>query len=342
MKLALSIRQLLKRDGVKAMMTRSEDSRTALLIAEDPRSKALLETAAKAAMSNAAILITGETGVGKELIARYIHDHSALSAGPYVTVNCAALPENMIESILFGYEKGAFTGAYATYIGKFEQAHGGTLLLDEVAEIPLGLQAKLLRVLQEKEIERLGGRRMIKVETRIIAATNRDLKQEVLSGHFRSDLYYRLNVVPIHCDALRARRLDILPLAYYFIEKHANVLGKTNLILNDEAKNKLLAYDWPGNIRELENVLHRAVIMLNDNVIDENDVILNEIVSDSESETTFASKIKESEANVILNVLHETDGSREAAAKILNISPRTLRYKLAKLKEKGIKLPRRP
>ena len=325
-----------------AVMTKYSDDNLveALFVAEDPRSKSTLELAYKAAKSNATILISGETGVGKELIARYIHQHSYYCDGPYVSVNCAALPENMIESILFGYEKGAFTGAINGYAGKFEQANHGTLLLDEIAELPLGLQAKLLRVLQEREVERLGGRRLINIDVRIIAATNRDLKQQVQSGYFRSDLYYRLNVVPITCEALRNRPLDIIPLADFFINKYAALLGRELLILTSAAKDKLLAYEWPGNARELENVIHRTLIMLTGNVIDDKDIILNEGLENAcEYDDQFDSKLKASEAKVILDVLNEVDGSRDIAAKKLNISPRTLRYKISKLKSIGIKVP---
>lgn len=325
--------------GVSCMDTAQTNEKIleSLLIAEDPQSKFILEMARKAAMSQASVLITGETGVGKELLARYIHQNSPMCHGPYVSVNCAALPDNMIESILFGYEKGAFTGAINTYQGKFEQANNGTLLLDEIAELPLGLQAKLLRVLQEFEIERLGGKRLIKVNARIIAATNRDLKQQVQAGLFRSDLYYRLNVVPLVCDALRNRSLDIIPLANYFVKKYASKLGKNIITLTDMAKNKLMQYSWPGNVRELENIIHRAIIMLSGNVIDEQHILIGDNQSNIEGQ--FHTRIKENEAKFIIDVLNEVDGSRDIAARILNISPRTLRYKISKLKAIGIKVP---
>lgn len=311
-----------------------------LLVAEDPHSKSALALAEKAAKSNATVLITGETGVGKELIARYIHEHSHYSKGPYISVNCAALPENMIEAILFGYEKGAFTSATQSYIGKFEQAHLGTLLLDEVAEIPVELQAKLLRVLQERQIERLGGKRMIPVDVRIIAATNRQLEEQVMAGYFRSDLYYRLNVVPVHCHPLRARPLDILPLTAYFLKKYAALLNRNVPVLTKAAQAKLMGYNWPGNVRELENVIHRTLILLSDDKIDDQDIPLNETLIGVESlDSAFQSTLKANEAKVILDVLSETDGSRELAAKKLNISPRTLRYKLSKLRSMGLKVP---
>lgn len=316
----------------------ADDKIEMVLITEDSVSQAMLKTAEKAANSNANILITGETGVGKELIARYIHLHSPFKKGPYISVNCAALPENMIESILFGYEKGAFTGAINSFAGKFEQAQEGTLLLDEIAEIPLNLQAKLLRVLQERELERLGGKKLIKVNVRIIAATNRDLKHEVKTGYFRKDLFYRLNVIPIVCIPLRERAQDIIPLVNYFIKKYAE---NDSIDLTEKAKRKLMNYQWPGNIRELENVMQRALIMLSSNVIDENDIQFTEVTDtdDSPIHDQLNSKIKANEAKLILDVLNEVDGSRDSAAKRLNISPRTLRYKLSKLKSIGIKIP---
>lgn len=310
------------------------------LIAEDPHSKRTLEIAQKAAKSNATILISGETGVGKELVARYIHYHSVFHTGPFISVNCAALPENMIEAILFGYEKGAFTNAINQYVGKFEQAQGGTLLLDEISEIPLGLQAKLLRVLQEREIERLGGKNLIAVNVRIIAATNRDLRQQVAAGFFRNDLYYRLNVVPIHCAALRERPLDILPLADYFMNKHSKLLNIKTPVLSESARKMLVQYSWPGNVREIENVIQHTLIMMNSDVIDAHQIALNE--ENLEAEYDFKqldSQLKVNEAKVIMDVLKETAGSRGIAARKLNISPRTLRYKISKLKSIGLKVP---
>lgn len=318
-----------------------------LPIAVDNNSKTILEMARKAAKSHATVLIMGETGAGKEVLAHYIHHHSLVSKGPFVSVNCAALPDNMIEAILFGYEKGAFTSAINSYIGKFEQAQNGTLLLDEISEISIALQAKLLRVLQEREVERLGGKKVININVRIIAATNHNLTEQVKAGLFRKDLYYRLNVIPIHCAALRERPLDIVPLAEFFINHHAKLLKKSSLKLTEAAKNKLVGYNWPGNIREMDNVIQRAMIMTDSSVIDEKDIqlvdqALTAETADLEVETNaFNSRLEANEAKMILDILTEVDGCRNTAAKMLNISPRTLRYKLAKLRSIGLKIPNR-
>lgn len=316
------------------------------IIAEDPETKIILETARKAAKTYANVLITGETGVGKEVIARFIHDHSLFSDGPFITINCAALPDNMIEAILFGYEKGSFTNAITSYIGKFEQSQNGTLLLDEISEIPLELQGKLLRVLQEREIERLGGKKMISINNRIIAATNRNLLQQVTKGYFRKDLYYRLNVLPIHCPALRNRRLDILPFAEYFMNHHAQLLGRDTPHLTELAKKKLINSKWPGNIREMDNVIQRTLILTEKNIIDHHDIVLMEDIFEEseqqmirENSNTLNSRLKQNEAQIIIDALNETEGSRNIAARKLNMSPRTLRYKISKLKSIGVKIP---
>ncbi|MEO8400372.1 MAG: sigma-54 dependent transcriptional regulator [Gammaproteobacteria bacterium] len=326
-------------------ISKDSDNRCFLPVVEDPCSKAMLDIAHRAAKSKATVLITGETGVGKELVARYIHFYSPFSDGPFVSVNCAALPENMIEAILFGYEKGAFTSAVNSYVGKFEQAEQGTLLLDEISEIPLGLQAKLLRVLQEREIERLCGKKIIPIHLRIIAATNRELEQQVAAGLFRKDLYYRLNVLSIHCPPLSDRPLDIIPLAEYFVNLHTEMLGRNPTVLTHQAKKKLLRYTWPGNIRELDNVIQRALVMINNDVIDEADLDLkptlfgrSDEITDNHSEQ-LSTNLKVNEARIILDVLRETDGCRDMAARKLNISPRTLRYKISKLKSTGMKVP---
>ncbi len=320
-----------------------DDKKNSLFpVVEDPHSKTILEFASKAAKSKASVLISGETGVGKELLARYIHHHSSFFNGPFISVNCGAMPDNMIEAILFGYEKGAFTNAINSYAGKFEQAQNGTLLLDEISEIPIGLQAKLLRVLQEREVERLCGKKIIPINVRVIAATNRDLGELVRSGLFRKDLYYRLNVLPIHCAALRDRALDIIPLAEYFIKLHAEALGRRPAVLTKEAKLKLMNYAWPGNIRELDNVIQRLLILTNNDVLDPADIHLGDSLNDSfglVENHQSDSGLKINEAKMIVKVLKETDGCREIAAKKLKISPRTLRYKISKLKLIGWEVP---
>lgn len=317
---------------------------TGELIAEDPKSKSMLEMTRKIAKSHATVLIMGETGVGKEMLAKFIHQHSDYQKGNFVAVNCAALPDNMIEAMLFGYERGAFTGAVTSYAGKFEQANNGTLLLDEISEIPLPLQAKLLRVLQEKEVERICGKQPIKVNVRIIAATNRDLKELVKAGLFRKDLYYRLSVVPIYYAALQDRPLDILPLAEYFINKHAIALDITPPKLSEKSKLALVHYPWPGNVRELDNVIYRAMILSsNGNLNIEpyfNDEERHEFVqSIMEKESSDLSNIKKNEVQMIIDTLNKSAGRRSMAAKMLNMSARTLRYKISKMKEMGIKVP---
>lgn len=318
-----------------------------LPVAHDPIMKKVLEMGARVAKTQATILITGETGVGKELFARYVHAHSLVAKGPFISMNCASLPENMVEAILFGYEKGAFTGSVSQYIGKFEQAHNGTLLLDEISEMPLTLQAKLLRVLQEREVERLGGKKIIPIKVRVIAATNSDLQDLVNAGAFRSDLFYRLNVVPIHCPPLRKRKLDIAPLAHYLFHKHAMELQREIPLIDPSAIEKLENYDWPGNVREMDNVIQRTLVLHVGDVVKADDILLPESMSSLAAISTaidedfvqFESKLKATEAQIIIDVLNESEGRREAAAKKLNISPRTLRYKISKLKSMGIKIP---
>jgi two-component system response regulator FlrC len=221
-------------------------------IAVDASSRATLDLARRAAASDVTVLLTGESGTGKEVLARYIHASSPRASGPFVAINCAAIPENMLEAVLFGHEKGSFTGAYTANPGKFEQAQGGTLLLDEISEMDLGLQAKLLRVLQEREVERVGARKVIKLDVRVLATTNRTLRDLVASGHFREDLFYRLNVLPIRLLPLRARTGDILPLARQLLAAHC--AGRQPVpLLTAAAEARLLAYAWPGNVRELDN-----------------------------------------------------------------------------------------
>ncbi len=241
-------------------------------VAEDPNSKELLSLASKIADSNATVLITGESGTGKEVLAHYIHDYSNRREHPFVAINCAAIPENMLEATLFGYEKGAFTGAYQASPGKFEQAQNGTLLLDEISEMDLSLQAKLLRVLQEKEVERIGGKKTIQLDVRVIATSNRDLVEEARKGNFREDLYYRLNVFPLRWRPLRERTKDIIPLAEYLLNIHAQAEQRAKPSFSNAAQKALLAHAWPGNAREMDNVIQRALILQSGDVIKKEDL----------------------------------------------------------------------
>jgi two-component system response regulator FlrC len=293
------------------------------------------------------VLIAGESGTGKEVLARFIHRNSPRAAGPFIAVNCAAIPENMLEAILFGHERGAFTGAHAAHAGKFEQAQGGTLLLDEVTEMPLGLQAKLLRVLQEREVERLGGRMPIALNVRVLATTNRNLRSEVTAGRFREDLYYRLNVFPLTTAPLRERRDDVLPLAMRLLTTRCRP-GERIPALSAEAAQRLLIYAWPGNVRELDNVMQRALILANGPVIHAEHVHMEgdelalgaaalDAVPAARSEVgALSNSLSAAERDLILDALRTDQGNRQLAAKRLGISPRTLRYKLAKLREAGI------
>ncbi len=318
-------------------------------IAEDDGSKRLLALADRVADSEATVLITGDSGTGKEVLAQYIHQRSARKDGPFVAVNCAAIPETMLEATLFGYQKGAFTGAYQTSPGKFERAQGGTLLLDEISEMDLGLQAKLLRVLQEREVERLGGARVIALDVRVLATSNRSLPVEVENGRFREDLYYRLNVFPLHLPPLRDRPGDILPLAKYFLTRHAQATGQVATPeLSEAAARRLLTAYWPGNVRELENLMHRALILSNRRCIEPGDLqaefgadpVLGRErgVDNDASPESLDDYLKSHEEARIMETLKSVNGSRDEAAKRLGISARTLRYKLAKMRAAGVPL----
>lgn len=239
---------------------------------EDPKSKQLLGYLKQIAPSDASVLIIGETGTGKELVARHIHQLSERRTGPFLAVNCGAFAENLVEAELFGQNKGAFTGAIADKAGWFEEANGGTLFLDEIGDLPLSIQVKLLRVLQEREVVRLGSRKSIAIDVRVVAATNVELEKAIIAGNFREDLYYRINVAYIKLPPLRERTGDILPLANYFIEEYAKRLGKNILALDKTAEKKLLSYEWPGNIRELENVIHHTLLICNNNAITAQDL----------------------------------------------------------------------
>lgn len=369
-------------------------------VAEAMSSRQLLQLAKRVAQSDSTVLVVGESGTGKEVLARYIHDHSPRAKQPFIAINCAAIPENMLEAMLFGHEKGAYTGAHATSPGKFEQANGGTLLLDEISEMDIGLQAKLLRVLQEREVERLGGRKTIKLDVRVIATSNRDMRSEVVAGKFREDLYYRLSVLPLQWAPLRDRIEDIVPLAERLLHKHANKQNRRGVSLSPSAKHLLMAYPWPGNVRELDNIMQRALILQPGRSIEAEDLGLgdgqyqqhpasfsqkpnllqaaeaiqwaapaanlpaaNPATAMASSLTPFAverlapepialtgevqvaapllnnpalgNDLKQREYEIIMNTLRTERGSRKNTAERLGISARTLRYKIARLREEG-------
>ncbi|HEX5458687.1 MAG TPA: sigma-54 dependent transcriptional regulator [Steroidobacteraceae bacterium] len=327
-------------------------ARRAEPVACAPSSRRLVDLARRVALSDCTVLVVGESGTGKEVLARYIHRRSPRATRPFVAVNCAAIPENMLEAMLFGYERGSFTGAHAAHAGKFEQAQGGTLLLDEVTEMPLGLQAKLLRVLQEREVERLGGRTPVSLDVRVIATTNRRLREEVAAGRFREDLYYRLNVFPLAIAPLRLRRDDVLPLAMQLLTARCRP-GEPIPALGAEAAHLLLTYAWPGNVRELDNLLQRALILLAGPVIRPEHIqfeLANEtaqastgasaaLATSPEAIRSLAGSLVQAERDLILDALRTHQGSRREAAERLGISPHTLRYKLARLREAGIEVP---
>ena len=312
-------------------------------IAEDIKSKKLLEISEKVALTDTTVLLTGQSGSGKEVIARYIHKKSQRSDGPFIAINCAAIPDNMLEATLFGHEKGAFTGALNSSTGKFEQAQKGTILLDEISEMDLGLQAKLLRVIQEKEVERLGGKKLIDLDVRVIATSNRNLQKEVSDGRFREDLYYRLNVFPIQCMSLKERPLDIVPIANYLLHRHCETIGGQVPTLSKSAEQRLKSYQWPGNVRELENVIQRALILQSGEFIQLSDLQLDTLmtnnlqaVADTEKEQRLGDGVKNHEFQLILDALDKFTGNRSKVAESLGVSPRTLRYKLAKMRNAGI------
>lgn len=348
------------------------------MIADDPAMKSVMQLAAKVAPSDATILITGESGTGKEVMSRYIHNYSKRKDKTFIAVNCAAIPENLLESELFGHEKGAFTGASARRIGKFEEADGGTLLLDEVSEMHPQLQAKLLRAIQEREITRVGSNNTVKINVRLIATSNRNLQESVKKGDFREDLYFRLNVVNLALPALRDRKQDIPKLSNFFADKYAEANGMPKKKISKEALEKLQAYHWQGNIREMENTMHRAVLISVEDEI-EADAILTDggsapaakdpapqintppaasAAADQESgapagqseaasplqnpnavENLVGRSIADVERDMIINTLEHTFGNRTQAANILGISIRTLRNKLNQYKDEGMDVP---
>lgn len=314
------------------------------VVASDPASRDMFSMAQRVAQTDATVLLTGESGVGKEVVARFIHRHSPRKDGPFVAINCAAIPDSLLEATLFGYEKGAFTGAQQAQAGKFEQAQDGTLLLDEVTEMPMGLQAKLLRVLQEREVERVGGKKPVPLNIRIVATSNRDMGEAVAKGTFREDLYYRLNVFPVAIPALRQRRLDIVPIARHFLLEHGRRFGRTGVLFSEAAERALASYSWPGNVRELENVVQRALILSSGGEIGVEHLNLASSVgandvgfagADVSGEEKKIDNMKDLEREHILRTLSEVGGSRKLAIERLGISERTLRYKLQQYREEG-------
>jgi DNA-binding NtrC family response regulator len=337
------------------------------IIGGHPAILRVLALARQVAKSRATVLIAGESGTGKEMFARFLHAHSDRSAKPFVALNCAALPEHLLESELFGHERGAFTGAIARKLGKFELADGGTILLDEISEMDLGLQAKLLRVLQEGEFDRVGGTETVKVDVRVLATTNRRLEQYVDEGKFRQDLYYRLNVIPLKLPALRERGSDILSLASFFVDKFRKAYGLGRLDFSVEARDWLLAHDWPGNVRELQNLMERAVLLAGNGPIEKTHFLLEgeefplaeepavsmELVTPvsgagegGEPEADGVARMPRGivplevlEREMILRSLDQTSGNRTQAAQLLGISVRTLRNKLNEYRQLGMEVP---
>ena len=328
------------------------------LLAADPAMQAVLKLADQVAGSEASLLITGESGVGKEVMARYVHQKSRRADRPFISVNCAAIPENLLESELFGHEKGAFTGALARRIGKFEEADSGTLLLDEISEMDARLQAKLLRAIQEREIDRVGGSKPVKVDIRILATSNRDLAQCVREGTFREDLLYRLNVVNLRLPPLRERPGDIMVLAEHFAKKYAAANGLPDRPISSEARRRLATHRWPGNVRELENAMHRAVLLSSGAEVDEASIRLpdGQPMSGGSDPAAHAVQaaygaveaaarelvgrtVAEVEQQLILDTLTHCLGNRTHAANILGISIRTLRNKLKEYSGSGVFVP---
>jgi len=325
------------------------------MVAKSPAMLEMLRSASRIARSKGTVLVTGESGTGKERVAHHIHTNSPRANGPFIRVNCAALPEQLLESELFGHERGAFTGAHKAKEGRFELADGGTLMLDEIGEISPALQAKLLRVLEEEEFERVGGTQTIKVDVRVIATTNRDLQAEMKTGRFREDLFYRLNVLPIHLKPLRERAEDIAPLALHFAEYYATQNGLDAPTFTKEALDRLSSWTWPGNVRELENVVQRAVVMLRHKTVDVNDLVFGpaatQSVSGDQSLVVLAADlvpteqlgpslanrtIEEIERVAILATLKATRGNKTEAARRLGLTARTLSNKMKLWRSTGL------
>ena len=328
------------------------------MIVRDPAMQSIVAMADQIAPSDASILITGESGSGKEVVARYVHMKSRRAQRPFISVNCAAIPDNLLESELFGHEKGAFTGAVARRIGKFEEANGGTLLLDEISEMDARLQAKLLRAIQEREIDRVGGQKPVKVDIRILATSNRDLAAAVREGSFREDLLYRLNVVNLRLPPLRERPGDVVALAEHFTKKYATANGVADRPISTEAKRRIAAHRWPGNVRELENAMHRAVLLSVGDEISEAAILLPDgqpmaagpdagartaqaaaFAADAASRAFVGQTVAQMEQQLILDTLDHCLGNRTHAANILGISIRTLRNKLKEYMDAGVPVP---
>ena len=338
------------REGVSFRQPRELEG----LVYADLATRRVFDLAERVARTDASVMICGESGTGKEMFARYIHAHSARADGPFVAVNCAAIPGSLLEATLFGYERGAFTGAYKSHRGKFEQAQGGTLLLDEITEMDLDLQAKLLRVLQEREIERLGARTTISLDLRILATTNRDLAEAVTAGSFRIDLYYRLNVFPLTIPPLSQRVGDILPLVAARLRFHAPP-GRQIPRLTRAAEERLLAHSWPGNVRELDNVIQRALILQSGGWIDADEICIEPrvrapaavraghpvaaTVPAQPAASGLGEDLRVRERDLIVEALRSAGGNRETAARRLGISARTLRYRIARLRRLGVEMP---
>ncbi|MDD3288710.1 MAG: sigma-54 dependent transcriptional regulator [Alphaproteobacteria bacterium] len=331
-------------------------------IANDPVMAPVINMADRVASSDASVLITGESGTGKEIMARYIHKKSRRANGSFVSVNCAAIPDNLLESELFGHEKGAFTGAIARRIGKFEEANGGTLLLDEISEMDMHLQAKLLRAIQEREIDRVGGNTQIKIDIRLIATSNRDMEDEVRAKRFREDLFFRLNVVSINIPSLRDRPADIVPLSEYFAHKYAQTNGLPDRPISTTALGMLQSHHWRGNVRELENTMHRAILLERSNQIEADSIVLSGqgLMPETTSPSGLAAQVAagrmtpnqkgapanlvgrtvaDVERDLIIDTLNHCLGNRTHAANILGISIRTLRNKLKQYGESGLAIP---
>jgi two-component system, response regulator FlrC len=324
------------------------------LLYRDPAMARVVQLADQIAASEASVLITGESGTGKEVIAKYLHARSKRAARPFISINCAAIPENLLESELFGHEKGAFTGAVARRIGKFEEANGGTLLLDEISEMDVRLQAKLLRAIQERLIDRVGGTRPVPVDIRILATSNRNLQEAVRQGSFREDLLFRLNVVNLKLPPLRERPGDIAALSEHFVNKYADANGLGRRVLSNEARTALLKAPWPGNVRELENTLHRAVLLSGGEVIGPDAIAMPDgtglvqaaslatqaaQTAETISRTLVGRTVADVERDLILDTLDHVLGNRTHAASILGISIRTLRNKLNQYADEGVRIP---